>query len=35
MPVNHLQETKKRIEKFKEKGDSQYIYQNKQDKACF
>ena len=24
-----------RIQKFKEAGDSQYIYQNKLDKACF
>ena len=27
--------TKERIQKFKEMGDSQYIYQNKLDKACF
>ena len=26
---------KERIQKFKEAGDSQYIYQNKLDKACF
>ena len=26
---------KERIEKFKETGDSRYIYQNGQDKACF
>ena len=26
---------KERIEKFKETGDSGYIYQNKLDKACF
>ena len=26
---------KKRIQKFKETGDSQYIYQNKSDKTCF
>ena len=26
---------KKGIEKFKETGDSQYIYQNELDKACF
>ena len=26
---------KARLEKFKETGDSQYIYQNKIDKACF
>ena len=28
-------ESKERIQKFKEIGDSQYIYQNKLDKACF
>ena len=28
-------ETKKRIQKFREAGDSQYIYQNMLDKACF
>ena len=34
--MDHLQTTKKeRIEKFKETGDSQYIYQNELDKACF
>ena len=27
--------TKERIQKFKEMGDSQYIYQNELDKACF
>ena len=26
---------KQRIQKFKETGDSRYIYQNKLDKACF
>ena len=26
---------KERIQKFKETGDSQYIYQNEPDKACF
>ena len=26
---------KERIQKFKEIGDSQYIYQNEQDKSCF
>ena len=26
---------KERLQKFKETGDSQYIYQNKLDKACF
>ena len=33
--MNHLQKTKKRIRKFKETGDSRYIYQNELDKACF
>ena len=28
-------ENKERIQKFKETGDSQYIHQNKLDKACF
>ena len=27
--------TKKRIQKFKQTGDSRYIYRNKLDKACF
>ena len=27
--------TKERIQKFKETGDSRYIYQNELDKACF
>ena len=35
MLVNHLQENKERIQKFKETGDSQHIYQNQLDKACF
>ena len=26
---------KKRIQKFRDAGDSRYIYQNKLDKACF
>ena len=26
---------KERIQKLKETGDSRYIYQNEQDKACF
>ena len=26
---------KERVQKFKETGDSQYIYQNELDKACF
>ena len=35
MLVDHLQKTKK-IQNFKkETGDSQYIYQNELDKACF
>ena len=33
--VDHLQKNKERIEKFKETGDSQYIYQNNLDKVCF
>ena len=33
--VDHLQKNKDRIQKFKETGDLQYIYQNKLDKACF
>ena len=28
-------ENKERIQKFKETGDSRYIYQNERDKACF
>ena len=32
--MDHLQKTKK-IQKFKETGDSRYIYQNELDKACF
>ena len=35
MLVNHLQENEERIQKFKETGDSQHIYQNELDKACF
>ena len=31
--MNHLQKTKNK--KFKETGDSRYIYQNELDKACF
>ena len=30
-----IYEKQKRIQKFKETGDSQYIYQNELDKACF
>ena len=33
--VDHFQKNKDRIQKFKETGDLQYIYQNKLDKACF
>ena len=33
--VDHLQKRKKRIQRFKETGDSHYIYQNELDKACF
>ena len=35
MLVDHLQKNKERIQKFKETGDSRYIYQNELDKACF
>ena len=35
MLVDHLQKNKERIQKFKETGDSWYIYQNELDKACF
>ena len=35
MLVDHLQKTKKRTQKFKETGDSRYIYQDELDKACF
>ena len=35
MFVDHLQKNKERIQKFKETGDSRYIYQNEPDKACF
>ena len=33
--VDHLKKNKERIQKFKETGDSRYIYQNELDKACF
>ena len=33
--MDHLQKRKKRIQRFKETGDSHYIYQNELDKACF
>ena len=32
--MDHLQKIRKNI-KFKETGDSRYIYQNERDKACF
>ena len=35
MLVDHLQKNKESIQKFKETGDSRYIYQNELDKACF
>ena len=35
MLVAHLQKNKKRIQKFKETGDTNYIYKNELDKACF
>ena len=33
--MEHLQTKKERIQKFKETGDSQCIYQNELDKSCF
>ena len=33
--MEHLQKTEKRIQKFKETGDTSYIYKNELDKACF
>ena len=35
MLVDYFQKHKERIQNFKETGDSQYIYENKLDKACF
>ena len=35
MLEEHLTKNKKRIQKFKETGDSQYIFQNELNKACF
>ena len=35
MLVDHFQKTKKEIQKFKETGDTKYVYKNKLDKACF
>ena len=31
----HFTKNKERIKKFNEKGDNNYIYKNKLDKACF
>ena len=33
--MDHFLKKKERIKKFKETGDSTYIYQNGLDKACF
>ena len=33
--MDHSQKTKKKIQKFKETGDTKYIYRNELDKACF
>ena len=33
--MNHLLKTKKEFETFKETGDTNYIYKNEHDKACF
>ena len=35
MLANHLLKIKKRIQKFKETGDTKYIYKIELDKACF
>ena len=35
MLADRLQKNKERIQKFKETGDSRYIYQNELDKVCF
>ena len=35
MLVDHLLNTKKRIQKFKKTEDTRYIYRNELDKACF
>ena len=35
MLVDRLQKNKERIQKFKETGDTNYIYKNELDKACF
>ena len=33
--VDHSQKNKERIQKFKQAGDTKYIYRNELDKACF
>ena len=35
MPADHLLSIKKRIQKFKETGHTNYIYKNELDKTCF
>ena len=35
MLEDHLQKNKERLQKLKDTGDSQYVYQNKLDKVCF
>ena len=35
MLADHLQKNKEKIPKFKERGDSRYVYQNELNKACF
>ena len=35
MVVDDLLKTQKEYQKFKESGNSRYIYQNELDKACF
>ena len=35
MPCRQFTKNKERIQKFKEKGDSRYIYKNELGKACF
>ena len=35
MLVNQFKKNKEKIQKFKETGDSRYVYRNESDKACF
>ena len=35
MPLDYLLKIKERIQKFKETGNSRYIYKNKLDKFCY